>query len=38
MNLELETPKDSFTVGINDDVNHTSIPIPDEMIVATPKV
>jgi pyruvate-ferredoxin/flavodoxin oxidoreductase len=29
-NLKLDTPKDHFTVGINDDVTHTSLPYDAE--------
>ncbi|MFC2095080.1 pyruvate:ferredoxin (flavodoxin) oxidoreductase [Candidatus Bipolaricaulota bacterium] len=29
-NLELDEPKNGFTVGIVDDVTHTSLPIPEE--------
>ena len=30
-NLKLENPKNNFTVGINDDVTHTSLPINEEI-------
>lgn len=35
-NLKLDKPKNGFTVGINDDVTHTSLPMP-KAIDATPK-
>jgi pyruvate-ferredoxin/flavodoxin oxidoreductase len=35
-NLKLEKPKDSFTIGINDDVTHCSLDVKDE-IVTTPQ-
>ena len=35
-NLKASAPKNGFTVGINDDVTHTSLPVPPEMD-ATPK-
>ena len=35
-NLATETPKTGFTVGIEDDVTHTSLPLPKEMD-ATPE-
>ena len=33
-NLAAETPKDHFTVGINDDVTHTSLPVGEEISLA----
>ena len=33
-NLAAETPKDHFTVGINDDVTHTSLPVGEETSLA----
>jgi pyruvate-ferredoxin/flavodoxin oxidoreductase len=30
-NLKADTPKDNFTVGIIDDVNHTSLPFGDDI-------
>ena len=33
-NLAAETPKDHFTVGINDDVTHTSLPVGKEISLA----
>ncbi|TFH09044.1 MAG: pyruvate:ferredoxin (flavodoxin) oxidoreductase, partial [Candidatus Atribacteria bacterium] len=35
-NLKLDEPKNGFTVGINDDVTHTSLPMP-KAIDATPE-
>jgi len=35
-NLKMNEPKNNFTVGINDDVTFTSLPIPEE-IYATPE-
>jgi len=35
-NLKLDEPKNGFTVGITDDVTHTSLPLPPEMD-ATPE-
>ncbi|MCG9479201.1 MAG: pyruvate:ferredoxin (flavodoxin) oxidoreductase [Actinomycetia bacterium] len=31
-NLKKDDPKDSFTVGINDDLTHTSLPIGDNIV------
>ena len=31
-NLKLESPKDGFTVGINDDVTHTSLEIKENIV------
>jgi pyruvate-ferredoxin/flavodoxin oxidoreductase len=33
-NLDQSTPKNRFTVGINDDVTHTSLPVEEELDVA----
>ena len=35
-NLKKETPKNNFTVGIEDDVTFTSIPVVDELKISTP--
>jgi Pyruvate/2-oxoacid:ferredoxin oxidoreductase gamma subunit/ferredoxin len=35
-NAEQENPKDSFTVGINDDVTHLSLPTEPEPVVVPP--
>jgi pyruvate-ferredoxin/flavodoxin oxidoreductase len=37
-NLELEKPKNHFTVGINDDVSFKSIPFDPEFDIESPKV
>lgn len=36
-NLKLDAPKDGFTIGINDDVTHTSLPVPEIEIDTTPE-
>ena len=33
-NLKLEQPRDNFTIGIVDDVTHTSLPVPEEIDTA----
>ncbi|MEW5826444.1 MAG: pyruvate:ferredoxin (flavodoxin) oxidoreductase [Candidatus Bipolaricaulota bacterium] len=35
-NLASDAPKNGFTVGITDDVTHTSLPVVDELDVAPP--
>ncbi len=35
-NMKADTPKDHFTVGIIDDVTHTSLPLIDDINVASP--
>ncbi len=37
-NLASETPKNHFTVGIVDDVSHTSLPMDDEFTIASDDV
>ncbi|MCR3757751.1 pyruvate:ferredoxin (flavodoxin) oxidoreductase [Clostridium felsineum] len=36
-NLKADAPKDGFTIGINDDVTHTSLPVPEIEIDTTPE-
>ncbi|WP_234119530.1 pyruvate:ferredoxin (flavodoxin) oxidoreductase [Clostridium hydrogenum] len=36
-NLKAAAPKDGFTIGINDDVTHTSLAVPDIEIDTTPE-
>ena len=31
-NLKQDSPKDSFTIGINDDVSNTSLPVTEEIV------
>ncbi len=35
-NLESENPVRSFTVGINDDVTHRSLPVKDKLLIPAP--
>ena len=37
-NLSMAKPKDNFTVGIDDDVNHTSLPEINDFILHTPSI
>ena len=36
--LKKEAPKDGFTIGITDDVTHTSLPVTDHLYTLPPKI
>lgn len=36
--LKKENPKDGFTIGINDDVTHTSLEVSDHIVTISPKI
>ena len=36
--LKSESPKDGFTIGINDDVTHTSLEVTDHIVTISPNI
>ena len=36
--LQEENPSDGFTIGINDDVTHTSLDVKDHLVTISPKI